>query len=370
MAEGAAFLLRSSRRIGGFAIIMIDQNLIAEVKERLRIDDAWLALGLPGHPAHSTRVPWREDKKPSLAIYDDSRRYFDHSQGRGGDVVAFVREATGWGFSDALHWCAARCGLAADKFVPMVSRQRAPARCLVRKTVPEPWPTLRAGSDGEREQLCQLRSFSRSAVMLCEARGLLHFGVYDAVCEWRRHWQGIPFWAVTDARRQFCELRMLSGELWPERDGSRRRKSHGLGTGKAFPCGLEEAATFPMIACVEGAPDLIAAHDLAMLHGVEYAVGVCAVLGAGVNRFAAECKHHFKGKHVRLFPHTDDAGEQAMEQWAQQIHDAGAMAVDAFALGEFTKLDGMPGKDLADLLRVHPASLAANPHLRTNLFSH
>jgi hypothetical protein len=345
-----------------------DRDLIERVKDAFTIPDAWQALRLPGEPRASCRVPWRDDKRASLGLFADGRRWHDHSKGEGGDVIAFVREATGLSFAEALAWCAAHCGLgSAVDAVDVKPRTATPRTHKDRK--PEPWPTIRPGTPEEHATLCELRGFSLDALRLCEARGLLHFGCYDARCPWRQHWQGLAFWAFTDQRRQFCELRLLTGELWPEREDPPRRKAHGLGEGKAFPCGLIEAAAFPLIAITEGIPDAIAAHDLALMHGMEKHVGVCAVLGAGVDRFAPECLPIFAGKRVRIYRHEDEAGDTAMRRWARQIADAGAQ-VDAFALGEFTKQDGTPGKDLADLLRAHPASLAANPHLRTNPFPH
>lgn len=346
---------------------MIDKQNIERIKEAFTIDQAWHALALAGEPRRSCRVPWREDKRASLALYEDMRRWFDHSQGRGGDVIAFVREATGWSFGDAVNWCAARCGLASDAAAPPVRKLAPCARIPKREAKPEPWPTLRAGTGAEHEELARLRGFSVGAVALAESRGLLAFGVYDAPCAWRGHWRGLPFWAVRDGVR-LCELRRLDGLHWPEKHGEPgHRKAHTLGTGKSVPVGIEAAARLPVIAITEGAPDLIAAHEIAIIQGAADRVGVCALLGAGVSRLAPGCLHHFQGKRVRLFPHCDESGLRAVREWAAQIKVAGASAVDAFSLEGIIKQDGTAGKDLADLCRIAPECMAANREFE-NLF--
>lgn len=347
----------------------MDRTLIEQIKGSLTVADAWHALALPGAPAKCCRSPWREDRRPSFSVFDEARRWHDHSTGQGGDVVDFVKEAAQLTTAEAVRWCASQAGLRTDDGAPIAPRVRptAPRRPMPERK-PEPWPTLRAGTPEEKHALAALRGFSIGGIELAEARGLLHFGIYDAPCAWRHHWRGLAFWAVTDSSRRLVELRRMDGTHWPEKDGTAHRKAHTIGHGKDHPVGIAEAARFPIVAVCEGAPDLVACHDLALQLCAADRVGVCAVLGAGVNRLAAECLHHLKGKHVRLFPHCDEDGMRALRQWARQIKEAGAAVVDAFDIDGFTTRQGTRGKDLADLINIHPDCLRANPELLNDLF--
>jgi hypothetical protein len=350
---------------------MTDRTLIDQIKNAYTVADAWHALALPGTPARCCRIPWAEkDTRPSFSVFQDGQRWFNHRDGTGGDVLDFVKEATGMNTTDAVRWCAARAGLRCGDDAPDAQprMRRQPPRRQMPERAPEAWPTLRAGTAAEKKALAELRGFSIGGIELAESRGLLHFGIYDAACPWRQHWKGAAFWAVTDAARRLVELRRMDGKHWPEKDGTAHRKAHTIGHGKDHPCGIVEAAQFPIIGLVEGAPDLIAAHDLLTQMGEPERVGVAAILGAGVSRLAAECLHHFKAKHVRLYPHHDEHGLRAARQWAEQIKEADAALVDAFDLSGITTKNDTPGKDLADLINLHPACQRANPELLNDLF--
>lgn len=347
----------------------MERTLIEQIKGALTIADVWHALALPGAPAKCCRCPWREDRRPSFSVFSESRRWHDHASGEGGDVLDFVKQAAQLTTAEAVRWCAAQAGLRTDEGAPIQPRVRPPAaRRPMPERKPEPWPTLHTGTAEERHALAVLRGFSIGGIELAAARGLLHFGSYDAPCAWRQHWTGAAFWAVTDSSRRLVELRRMDGAHWPEKDGTAHRKAHTIGHGKDHPVGIAEAAQFPIVAVCEGAPDLVACHDLALQLCASDRVGVCAVLGAGVNRLAADCLHHFRGKHVRLFPHCDEHGMRALRQWARQIQEAGAALVDAFDLEGFTTRQGTRGKDLADLINLHPDCLRANPQLLNDLF--
>jgi hypothetical protein len=200
--------------------------------------------------------------------------------------------------ADAVRWCAARAGLRGGDDAPDAQpRLRPPPRRQMPERAPEAWPTLRPGTAAEKKALAALRGFSIGGIELAEARGLLHFGIYDAACPWRQHWKGAAFWAVTDAERRLVELRRMDGAALagagrhraPQGAHDRPRQGSSL-----RPRGGGTAS--PSSALVEGAPDLIAAHDLLTQVGEPERVGVAAILGAGVSRLAAECLHHFKAQ--------------------------------------------------------------------------
>ena len=93
---------------------------------------------------------------------------------------------------------------------------------------------------------------------------------------------------------------------------------------------MNEALPYPLVVLVEGGPDLLAAHHLALLAGVENDVGVVAMMGAG-QKIHREALPLFTGKRVRITPHSDDAGQVAAKRWHDQLCVVDA-TVDAFRL--------------------------------------
>ena len=102
-----------------------------------------------------------------------------------------------------------------------------------------------------------------------------------------------------------------------------------------------------MIALVEGAPDLLAAHHFIHAEERERDVAAVAMLGAS-QRIHADALPLFTGKRVRIYPHLDDAGQRAVERWTAQLESVNAV-VDCFDLTGIPKTDGQTVKDLNDL---------------------
>lgn len=228
-------------------------------------------------------------------------------------------------------------------------------------------PPLRLARVGELEALARLRGF-RVPVLAAQAAGLLRFIPAE------RTW-GATSWAVTCPALSVVEARRLDGRPYPERQwtdkktGESRhlaeRKCHAWAVtplAKAWPVNLEAAAKCGTIAFCEGGPDLIAALHLIAIEGAAD-IGVVSMLGAANTRLAPEALPFFRGKRVRLFPHADSAGCEAVRQWAHTLREAGA-TVDAFSLARLEQHDGQPGKDLNDLLRIGPDSWDHFPEFR------
>ena len=210
--------------------------------------------------------------------------------------------------------------------------------------LPAKWPELRRGTMAELARLNAMRGFAVDALSVTEQRGFLCFGV-----QW-----SCGFWAVTDSRRALIELRRITGEPWRAFGRLPERKAHCIGSGKDWPVGVVESERFVKLAFVEGAPDFVAAIQMARIEGKEESVAPVGMLGAGVGRIAAEALSFFRGKHVRFYPHLDEAGRRAVKMWARQIADAGAAKVEAFDFSGLIREDGRPGKDLADVCRIRP----------------
>ncbi len=71
-------------------------------KQRLRIPELWTLLHLPGTPAKSCHVPWREDKNPSGSVYADGLRFHDHATDEDFDAIDFLARACGRSLADAI----------------------------------------------------------------------------------------------------------------------------------------------------------------------------------------------------------------------------------------------------------------------------
>jgi hypothetical protein len=304
-----------------------------ELKDRYRIPQAWRDLGLPGLPSASCPSPLRKDRNPSFSVFGEGRRFHDFATGDRGDVLDLVASVRGWNIGEAIRYVQERLGVITQ----------APASPLLPNSRPN-IPTLRSGTEAELRTLAEQRNFSPETLRLAQQRGFLRF------CElW-----GLGAWCLTDSRLELHEFRRIDGAKWPAYGRLPERKCHCLGVGKAWPIGTMESVPFPRVAVVEGAPDFLAALHFIVAENKLDTVAPVGILGASNHRLAPEALALFRGKHVCLYPHVDDAGGKAVFAWARQFKDAGAARVSAFSLSGLVKEDGSGGKDLADLLKIHP----------------
>lgn len=306
---------------------------IEEAKDRLGIPDLWRRLGLPGTPAPTCRCPWREDRRPSFSITPNGRLWHDFTTGKGGDAVDFLAHALG-----------VPDGIAVRRFREMADglAVHIPAAMPVQEPTPRrPFipPAWHEGSTMDRAALARIRAVRIEAIRIAVERGLVRFG----------EWRGRRSWFVTDPAGRCAQARRLDGQPWEEIEA----KAWTLpGSQATWPAGIGAADRFPVVALVEGGPDLLAAIHFAWCEGAEDRTAPVAMLGAGL-RIAADALPQFAGKRVRLFPHADPAGHEAGERWALQLSSVGAV-VDAFRISGLRMRNGGPAKDLNDLTQVHP----------------
>lgn len=102
---------------------------------------------------------------------------------------------------------------------------------------------------------------------------------------------------------------------------------------------------------MEGAPDFVAMFNFLLAEGKEEAVAPLAMLGAANEKIEPDAIALLRGRHVRLFPHLDGAGQRAARAWARQLVQGGCQ-VDAFDVSGCIRADGESGKDLADICRI------------------
>jgi hypothetical protein len=215
---------------------------------------------------------------------------------------------------------------------------------------PEPQPPpdlsrLRTGYPSELRRLSRAKGWSVESLADAQSDGILRFG---PAC-------GFACWVVTDASGISAEARRMDGLPFPAFEGGDERKAHTFkGSRKDWPVGLMPARwrRVSVITVNEGGPDLPTTFHFARLQNRTDILSV-AMLGcnAGIHGFHPDAFELFRGRRVRIYPHTD-ALDRA-EVWAKQLYDLGCK-VDFFLFDGLFKEDGEPVNDLRDCLAIHP----------------
>lgn len=213
---------------------------------------------------------------------------------------------------------------------------------------------LRPGRLEELHLLAQLRNLNVNALAAASERGLLRFGTL------RDGNAPITVWIVTGHDRRNAQARRLDELPWQSLQEKPKAKTL-FGSQAAWPVGIGEAKSFPCIALVEGGPDLLAAFHFALCEGLQDRVAPVAMMGAGLT-ITADALPMFAGKRVRIFPHLDEAGQEAAARWERQLVDAGA-DVDCLSLAGARTVSGSAVKDLNDLSSLHPDDFEADRDL-------
>ena len=327
-------------------------------KARVSIAEAWRALGLPGEPRRSCCSPFREDRHPSFSISSCGRLWNDFATGEGGDVVSFVKSATGSTDAEAIRRVLELAG-------GITSPVALAPRHGPRKPVPVPYDGLR-GLDlqpptlNEVMALAELRDWPTFAGLeLAASRGLLRFA--DV-----KHWGDTHrAWIFTDDARHSAQARRLDGEPWAGE--THTFKSKTLRADADAPSGLADVVAHnrAVVLICEGEPDTLAALLLAWAGDIDDKVGVVCLTGAS-KPLPLAVLEKLRGRRCRVIRQTDPAGHTAALAWAESIHAAG-IVVDLANLDERTRADGQPAKDLADLCR-RPADLENLEQLAADVF--
>jgi len=194
---------------------------------------------------------------------------------------------------------------------------------------------LRTCTEDELRQVALSRGLSEAGVIAAADAGILRFS----------SWQDRPCYVITDNTRRATEARALDGRGFGF-EGC-HKAAPLAGVDKSWLPGathLRDAVPDTSVLLVEGATDLLAAYDLyhdyrENLGGQNNWVPV-ALLGAGCKRLDPECGELIGGRHVRIVPDGDIAGDQMVQHWAPQLQKLGC-AVDIVEMPR--------GKDLSDM---------------------
>jgi hypothetical protein len=326
---------------------LMNRSELDTAKERLRIPELWRILNLPGEPATRDGVkfcsPLRSDSHPSCSFSDGCKLMTDWSRGQHYDAINFLGEVLGL-----------QNGEATKRFLEIanghqVSPPAHPTSQPTKRVEPRPGPDLRGVkpcSESDLEQIARVRSIPLVGLRLARDRKLL-FSYY-------RPSHG-PCWLITDDARRNAIKRRLDGKPFQDRDPKtgkieEKKSKCVFGSDANWPVGIAQAGGFPSIALCEGAPDFLAAFWLAYAGAVESLVAPVCMTGASCH-IHEDALAMFRGKRVRIFGHADEAGQDTVQRWADQLWSVQA-EVGGFDFSGLVKADGSPVKDLNDFLRV------------------
>lgn len=298
------------------------QDLFAEAREKYSITDAWQLLGLEGEPKASCKSPFREDRHPSFSIHSDGKAWTDHASGDGGDVVEFIRFAIGGDHKDVRQWLRQRIGT--DK--PTTRSTTAPQSA---KAIS--WPgELVEGTQATWEAFAKHRGLTFPSV---------HAMVHASILRFIKLPDGSKCYVITDSSRRAAEIRRMDGKPF----GNSKTFPLG-GVDKSWMPGLEllrDAPKNTAALITEGATDLLSAIDLYSRyrrnHEERNSWQPIALLGAGCKRLHPEAEALIRGRHVRLVPDGDAAGDIMADHWSGLLRKIGC-EVDVVNLPRNTDL--------------------------------
>jgi len=317
----------------------------------VRIPDLAATFYPDWRPAKTCRAPWRQDRKPSFSVHDDGRKFRDFATGEHGDAIDFLARARGLSNADAVKEFIRMAGMGPNHEATSLGAIMPSVMAKVEKAVngdhqrklvmPD---DIHQGTRAELHLLASLRGLNIEAVTLASERGLLWFATMQD------RGSRITAWIVSDQDRRNAQARRLDGIRWQSLPGEPKAKTLP-GSQAAWPIGITEAQAYPCMALVEGSPDMLAAHHFAWAESMQDRVAAVAMLGASL-AIPDDALPLFAGKRVRIFPHLDEAGQDAAVRWEGQLVDAGA-EVDCFCLTGIRTADGSAVNDLCDLASVH-----------------
>ena len=305
-------------------------DVFAEINSHT-IPELWVMLGLPGEPKSSgtMRSPTREDNSPSFVIFAESMAWKDHGSGEGGDGVEFVRVALRTDHAGVRDWYLERSGIdfydhGDGKTPSRPAKAPAPPKVIQ-------WPAeLIEGTKATWKAFADRREITYAATWAMVQSGILRFTKLK---------DGTKCFVVTDPENRSAEIRRLDGMTFGTSKAFPLR-----GVNKSWPVGCEQLRHAPATASVlitEGPTDLLTAIDLYSRyrrdHGGTLSWVLMAILGAGCKDLAPDAAALIRGRHCRLVPDADEAGDRMETHWTALLREHGS-SVDVVKLPRGTDL--------------------------------
>jgi hypothetical protein len=300
-------------------------DLFKQARETLTIFQAWEMLGLQGEPKANCRSPFRDEKSPSFTIYENGTKWKDHGEQIGGDVVEFIKHAIGGDYAEVREWLQARIG--------MMEAPRTTVKASVKAKRIEYPTTTTEGVERHWRALARSRNLNQITVEFLAKFGMVKF----------MHHEEKNCFIVTDATNRNAEIRRLDGQPF----GTGKKAFPLAGVDKSWLIGAEILKHAPdaNVLLVEGATDFLTAWDLNVLYRKQLGRTApkwtpVSLLGAACKALHPECAALLAGRHVRIVPDGDKAGDDMRDHWTALLQGIGC-SVDIVELPR--------GKDLTDL---------------------
>jgi hypothetical protein len=229
-----------------------------------------------------------------------------------------------------------------EKWLRIKSEWQAPPPVFVAKQ-PKPFvlPQLERPTMEDLEVISHQRAIPVQALSLAAERGFL-WTYDDQFGEGRA-------WLLTDSARKSAVSRRVDGQAWRAVWANGAKSKTLKGSMGSWPIGIKEAAGYPAIGLVEGAPDFLALIAHALQRGVLSQIAPVCMAGAQMS-IPEETLPLFVGKRIRIFVHADEAGMDAATRWYSVLRNLST--VDCYSFDGLEQIDGSPVGDLNDLLRI------------------
>jgi DNA primase len=311
-------------------------DLFKQARESITIGQAWEMLGLQGEPKATCKSPFRDERTASFTIYENGTKWKDHGEQIGGDVVEFIKHAIDGDYPEVREWLQARIGI--------MEAPRTTAKASVKAKRIEYPTTTTEGTERHWQALARARGFNQITVEFLAKFGMVKF----------MHHAGKNCFIVTDATNRNAEIRNLDGSLF-----SNGKKAYALpGVDKSWLIGAEILKHAPdaNVLLVEGATDFLTAWDINVQYRKQLGKTApkwtpVSLLGAACKALHPECEKLLAGRHVRIVPDGDKAGDDMRDHWTALLQGIGC-SVDIVELPR--------GKDLTDLKNeIQPHELFA-----------
>lgn len=313
----------------------------------MSIDEAKAKLDIPSvaarcfpnwKPALSCHSPWREDRNPSFSVFDQGRKWKDHSTGDHGDAVDFLGKALDIPAQEAIR-----------RFVEMAGGgYREQSRPTARPAAPLPpadtddkrhkramWPAMELPTNDELETIATLRRLPLDGPHWASMDGALRMANVE----------GQRCFIIRSTCGKNAQARRLDGQPL----GENLKAKTLAGSIATLPVGNYHDRRWPAVAVVEGGPDVLAAYAAIYKLGLLDTVAVAGMLGAAM-RPPYGALATMAGRRVRIFQHNDEAGQKAADSWARLIHSAGG-DVDIWTSAQ-------AGADLNDIFHLTESELS------------
>ena len=185
------------------------------------------------------------------------------------------------------------------------------------------------GTTATWKAFAQLRGLTYPATWSMVQAGILRFCKIDSA----------KCYVITDNSGIAVEIRRMDGKPFTD-----KKQYPLIGVKKAWMPGLEllkQATIETSVLISEGATDLMAAIDLYSRYrrcdDGRHSWQPVAMLGAGCKNLHPQAEALLKGRHIRLVPDADPAGDKMADHWTKALRQIGC-SVDVVTLPQGTNL--------------------------------